>query len=122
MVLTWTSWKPSSSSSRAYIAAAVTDGLVLVAPHRQTSVDVVLVSVDHGAFDHDRLNDRFDRFLLYIGEHPENDPAITLDQAQDRRLFLFERATTACSFQPAPPPGPTFFWTAGGLPLCPTTT
>src|SRR3954452_7530870 len=70
-------------------AAAVTDGLVPVAPHRQTSIDAVLVSVDHRAFDDDFRNDRLDRFLLDIGQHPENDLAITLDQTQDRRLFLF---------------------------------
>src|SRR4051812_666871 len=90
-------------------AAAVTDGLVLVAPHRQTSVNAVLVGVDHRAFDDPGFNDRLDRFLLYIGQHPENNLAITLDQAQDRRLFLLERATAARSFEPSAPPGPTFF-------------
>src|SRR3954451_11378454 len=53
-------------------AAAVTDGLVLIAPHRQTSVNAVLVGVDHRAFDNPGFNDRLDRFLLYIGQHPEN--------------------------------------------------
>src|SRR3954462_2478000 len=103
-------------------AAAVTDGLVLVAPHRQASVNAVLVGVDHRAFDDHGLNDRFDRFLLYIGQHPENDLPIALDQAQDRRLFLLERAAAARSFESPAPPGPTFFWTAAGLPLCPATT
>src|SRR3954468_3344871 len=103
-------------------AAAVTDGLVLVAPHRQASVNAVLVGVDHRAFDDRSLNDRLDRFLLHIGQHAENDLAIALDQAQDRRLFLFKRTTTAGSFQASAPPGPTFFWTAAGLPLCPATT
>src|SRR3954470_4174681 len=90
-------------------AAAVTDGLVLIAPHRQTSVDAVLVGVDHRAADDQGFNDRLDRFLLYIGQHPENDLTIALDQAQDRRLFLLERATAARSLQPSAPPGPTFF-------------
>ena len=54
------------------------------------------------------VNDRLDRFLLHIGQHPENDLAIALDQAQDRRLFLFKRTTTAGSFQASAPPGPTF--------------
>src|SRR3954452_7514489 len=96
-------------------AAAVTDGLVLVAPHRQASVNAVLVGVDHRAFDDHSLNDRLDRFLLHIGQHAENDLAITLDQAQYRRLFLFKRTTTASSSKPSAPPGSTFFWT--GLPL-----
>ena len=48
-------------------APAVTDGLVLIAPHWQTSVDIVLVSVDHRAFGDHGINDRFDRFLLNIG-------------------------------------------------------
>src|SRR3954451_20145788 len=71
-------------------ASAVADGLVLIAPYRQTSVDAVLVGINHRAFDDHSLNDRFDRFLLHIGQHPENDLAITLDQAQYRRLFLFQ--------------------------------
>ena len=103
-------------------AAAVTDGLVLIAPYRQTSVDAVLVGVDHRAFDDDGRNDRLDRFLLHIGQHPKNDLAITLDQTQYRRLFLFQRATAASSSKPSAPPDPTFFWTAVGLPLCPATT
>src|SRR4051794_30946287 len=96
-------------------AAAVTDGLVLVAPHRQASVNAVLVGVDHRAFDDHGLNDRFDRFLLYIGQHPENDLTVTLNQAQDRRPFLFERATTTHSFEPSAPPGPAFFSRAAKL-------
>src|ERR671921_2262954 len=102
--------------------ATVTDGLVSVAPHRQTSIDAVLIGVDHRSFGDSCRNNRLDCTLLYIGQHPENDLAITLDQAQDRWLLLFERATTACSFEPSTPPGPTFFWTAAGLPLCPATT
>src|SRR4051812_29641734 len=96
-------------------AAAVADRFMLVTPHRQTSIDAVLVGVDHRAFDDDCRNDRLDRFLLHIGQHPKNDLAITLDQAQDRRFFLFKRATAASSSKPPAPPGPTFFWT--GLPL-----
>src|SRR3954470_7259020 len=90
-------------------AAAVTDGLVLVAPHRQASVDAVLVGVDHRALRDGCRNDRFDRLLLDVGQHPENNLTITLDQSQDRRLFLFERATAARSFEPSAPSGPTFF-------------
>src|SRR3954467_3020655 len=71
-------------------AAAVTDGLVLIAPHRHASVDTVLVAVDHRALRDGCRNDRFDRLLLDIGQHPENNLPITLDQAQDRRLFLLE--------------------------------
>src|SRR5690348_15862455 len=97
-------------------AAAVADGLVLVAPHRKTSVNAVLVGVDHRAFDDDFLNDRLDRFLLYIGQHPKNDLTIALDQAQDRRFILLERVTAARSFELPAPPGPTFFWTAAGFP------
>src|SRR3954447_6935560 len=103
-------------------AAAVTDGLVLVAPHRQASVNAVLVGIDHRAFDDDFRNDRLDRFLLHIGQHPENNLTVTLDQAKDWRLFLFERTTAARSLQPSTPPSPTFFWTAAALPLCPATT
>src|SRR3954462_14005981 len=95
-------------------AAAVADGLVLIAPHRQTSIDAVLVGVDHRAFDDHSLNDRFDRCLLHIGQHPENDLSIALDQAQDRRLFLF-KCTTA-PFRRRRRPARPFF---GRLPGCP---
>src|SRR3954471_5679752 len=98
-------------------ASAVADGLVLIAPYRQTSVDAVLVGINHRAFDDDGRNDRLDRFLLHIGQHPKNDLAITLDQTQYRRLFLFQRATAASSSKPPAPPGPTFFWT--GCPCAP---
>lgn len=103
-------------------APAVTDSFVLIAPHRQTSVDVVLVSVDHRALGNCGINDRFDRLLLNIGQHPEDHLAVTLDQAQDWRFFLFERATAARSFEPSAPSDTIFFWTAAGLPLCPATT
>ena len=47
-------------------APAVTDGLVLISPHWQTSVNSVLVSIDHRALGDHGINDRFNRFLLNI--------------------------------------------------------
>ena len=91
------------------LTPGMADRFMLVTPHWQTSVDAVLVGVDHRAFDDHSLNDRLDRLLLHIGQHAENDLAIALDQAQDRRLFLLQRATATHSFEPSAPPGPTFF-------------
>src|SRR3954467_11192070 len=64
-------------------AAAVTDGLVLIAPHRQTSVNAVLVGVDHRAFDNPGFNDRLDRFLL--------NPAVTLNRLRLGKSMSYEK-------------------------------
>ena len=45
------------------------------------------------------------RVTLLKGQHAQHHLSATLDQAEDRRLFLFERATAARSFEPSAPPG-----------------
>ena len=98
------------------------DGLVLVAPSFQASVDAVLIGVDEGMFRDCGFDDRLDRGLLHVGQHVQNHLASTLDQAKDRRLVLRQRAASrrACQLATAPEPPP--LATAAGWPLCPATT
>src|SRR6476619_3635978 len=87
----------------------------------QPRIDVVLVGVDEGVPDDGGLDDRLDRLLLDIGQHPQHHLPTTLDQAQDRWLVLFQRAAARRSGQSAPPREAPIFATAAGWPLCPAT-
>ena len=104
------------------LAAAMADGLVPVAPVLQAGVDVLLVGMHQGAFGDAGLDDRSDRRLLDVGQHPDHHLAATLQQAQDRRLLLRQRAASGCSPQPPATPRAPLLATAAGLPLCPATT
>lgn len=107
-------------------AAAMTDRLVTLAPGFQTRVDIVLVGVDQAITRYGRLDDRPDGRLLHIGQHVHDHLAAALDQAEERRLFLFQRAAAGRAFKPTAPSGPPFLVTATGFPtgfpLCPATT
>ena len=48
-------------------AAPMADGLVLVAPSFQASVDAVFIGVDEGIFSDCGFDDRLDRGLLHVG-------------------------------------------------------
>src|SRR3954454_4734600 len=104
------------------LAPGVAHGLVPVAPLLQAPVDVVLVGVHQGAPRDRRLDHRPDRPLPDVGEHTEDDLAPALDQAQDGRLVLGERAAAGSTPQPPPAARPPFFATAAGWPLWPATT
>jgi hypothetical protein len=91
------------------LASAVTNALVLVAPLWQARVDIVLIRQDEGA-GQDRLRDqRLYGFLPYVFQHPYHNLAAALDHAEDRGLFLFERAPPACAFKAVAPPLTAFF-------------
>src|SRR4029453_14579161 len=91
------------------LATPMTNSLVLVAPSLQPSIDVVLVGVDQTARRDRGLDDRLDGLLLDIGQHLQHDLAATLDQAEDRRLVLFQRAAARRAGQaPSPPKAPLF--------------
>src|SRR3954463_8159436 len=74
-------------------AAPVTDRLVLIAPALQASVDTVLVGVDEGTLGNCGRDDRLDRDLLHVGQHVQDHRATALDQAEDGRLVLRQRAS-----------------------------
>src|SRR3954452_9789832 len=104
------------------LAPSVTDRLVPVAPVLQPAVDTVLVGVDEGALRDGRLDHRPDRRLPDVGEHAHDHLAAALQQAQDGRLVLGERAAAGGAPQPPAPAGTPLLATAAGLPLCPATT
>ena len=103
-------------------ALAVADGLVLVAPDRQAIVDVILIRIKLRTFRYDLLDYRFDRLLLDIGQHVENDLSASLDQSEDGRFLLFQSAAARRSLEPPAASLAAFFWVATGSPLCPATT
>jgi len=121
-VLTWTSQEPSPSSSRGILAPGVAHRLVAIAPFFQAGVDVVLVGVDEGAPGDAGLDDRPDGRLPDVGQHPDHHLAAALEQTQDRRLLLLERAAPGRGPQPASSPTAPLLATAAGLPSCPATT
>src|ERR1700728_3302033 len=104
------------------LALAMADGLVVISPLRQAGVDIVFVGMDQRAFGNHGGDDRLDRVLLNIRQHAQDDLSAALDQAQDRRLFLLERAAAPSTLEPPPASFAPFFWTAAGFPLCPATT
>src|SRR3954468_20430189 len=99
------------------LAAGVADRLVAVAPVLQTRVDVVLVGVHQGALGDAPLDDGPDRRLLPVGQHPQDDLAAPLQQAQDRRLVLRQRASSRRAPQATPAPRSPPWATTAGWPL-----
>ncbi len=67
-------------------------------------------------------NQRGDRDLLHVLQHPDHHRPAALDHAEDRGLLLGQRPPPPLPLQPAPSGGPPFFFTASGWPLCPATT
>src|SRR4051812_15081186 len=104
------------------LAPGVAHRLVAVAPVVQPGVDVVLVGVDQRAIDDRGLDHRPDRGLLHVGQHAHDDPAAPLDQAEDRRLVLRQRASAWRSRQPSTASQPPPLATSAGRPLWPATT
>src|SRR5215213_4037891 len=100
----------------------VADRHVPVAPGRQAGVAGVLVGVDAGALGDGGLDDRPDGLLPHIGQHAEDQLPAALDQAEDGRLVLRQRAAARRSRQPAAASRAPLFATAAGWPLCPATT
>src|SRR3954452_22803677 len=104
------------------LAAGVADRLVAVAPLVQAAVDVVLVGVHQRALRDGGLDHRPDRHLPHVGQHPQDDLAAPLQEAEDRRLLLRQRAASRRAPQATPAPRPPLLATAAGWPLWPATT
>src|SRR3954452_991629 len=122
MVLTWTSQKPSPSSVPGILAVGMADCLVRIAPGLQTGIDVILVGVDLAPRSDRGGDGRLDRPLLHIGQHAHDQLATTLDQPEDGRFVLLQRAASRRTRQAAPAPEPPLLATAAGWPLWPATT
>lgn len=104
------------------LAPAVAHGTVVKTPFRQTVVDVVFIGMNLCTRRDEPLDQRTDRDLLDIVQHPHDDGTASLDHAEDRWLFAFQRAAPPRPFQAPPPASPTLFFTASGCPLWPATT
>lgn len=99
----------------------VTDIFMLVAPRSQTAIDVVFIGL-HASTRSDRgLDQRFDRDLLNMCQHPNHHVSTTLDHPEDRWLLGFECAPSALALEPSAPSAPPFFATSSGFPLGPAT-
>ena len=100
----------------------VTHGVVGIAPFGQPTVNVIFIGIDNSSFS-DRSFDQWgDRVLLHVREHRDDNLAATLHHAEDRRFLLLQRSSAPFTLQPTAAPGPLFFLTSSGLPLCPATT
>src|SRR3954451_7362879 len=104
------------------LTAGVADRLVAVAPLFQSAVDIVLVGVHQRALRDGGLDHRPDRHLPHVGQHPQDDLAAPLHEAEDRRLLLRQRAASRRAPQAPPAPRPPPLATAAGWPLWPATT
>src|SRR5262249_48705065 len=103
-------------------ALPMADRLMSISPFFQPVVDVVFVGVDERPRGDRRFDQRADRRLLAVLQHPDHDPAAALEHAEDRRLLLLERPSARSPLQASAAAEPPFFWTASGWPLCPATT
>ncbi len=103
-------------------AMPMADRFVPVTPGRQARVDGIFVGVDEGARGDSGCDDWLDRGLPHVGQHAQDHLAATLDQAEDGRLVLVQRAATRRACQPAAASEPPLLVTAAGCPLCPATT
>src|SRR4051794_824465 len=104
------------------LATPVTDRLVAVAPLVQAAVDAVLVGVHEGALGDAPLDDGPDRRLPHVGQQAHGHVAAALEQAEDRRLVLVERAPAESTPQPSASTGTPPSATAAGSPLWPAAT
>src|SRR5271157_5437164 len=100
----------------------VTHGVVGVAPFGQPTVNIVFIGVDNSSFSNRSFDQRGDRVLLHVWEHRDDNLAATLHHTEDRRFLLLQRSSAPFPLQPTAAPGPPFFLTSSGLPLCPATT
>src|SRR5262245_163320 len=98
------------------------DRPVGVAPLGEPMGDVILVRVDRAPRGDRRLDERADRLLLDVGQHPDDDLSGPLDHPKDRRLLLRQRPPAPLAPQPPASSRSPFFLTASGWPLWPATT
>ena len=85
------------------------DRLVIVAPLDQPAVDVIFIGLYQSPLGYRPLDQRPDRRLVDVGQHPNHDLATSLDHPEDRRLLLGERPPDPLPLQPSSPGGPPFF-------------
>ena len=100
---------------------AMADRSMVKPPLGQAMVNVLLVGIHPRSRRDEPLNQRTDRGLLDVFEHPHDDRPASLDHPEDRGFFILQGAAPARTLQASPPPPAAFFLTASGCPLCPAT-
>ena len=100
---------------------AMTDALMPIAPLLQAAVDSVCIRGDTRPWGHRRVDQRLDRPLWHVGQHPHDDLAPTLDHPEDRGRLRGEGPAATRALEASPPAAPPFFPTASGFPWWPAT-
>jgi len=103
-------------------ASAMTHGTVIKPPFRQPSVDIVFIGMNASARGDEPLDQRANRGVLDVVQHPHHHRPAPLDHPENRRFFFFQGTPAPRALQPAPPTPAAFFFTASGCPLCPAIT
>ena len=83
------------------LASAVANSIMFVAPYGKPLIDIVLISINHGPFGNKLFDDRLDSHLLDVFQHMKNDLSPALDQAEDRRFFFLQSASSRRTLKPA---------------------
>jgi len=91
------------------LAGAVAYRLVIIAPFRQSTVDIILVGQHKRSRQNCLLNQRPDRFLTYVFQHVYDYLAAALNHTEDRGLLLFKRTATWRAFEAVSAPFTVFF-------------
>lgn len=71
-------------------APAMTHSMVVETSFRQPVVNVVFVGVHSGSGRDELRDQRLDRHLLDVLQHPDHDRPAALDHPEDRRFFAFQ--------------------------------
>jgi len=74
----------------------------------------MFIRVNHTAFSTRLLEQRTDRDLLYVLQHPDHDLAGAWEHPEDGRLLLGQRSATTLAFQPTASAGASVVFTASG--------
>ena len=98
-------------------APAVTHGMMIKTPILQRVINRVFIGMNARSGGDKGLDQRADRGLLDILQHPDDHRAAPLDHAENRWFLLLQGAPAPRALQPAPTPPATFFFTASGRPL-----
>src|SRR5688572_8596161 len=99
----------------------VTHAFVIVAPFFQATVDVILICIDKATQSNRGLNQRLDRHLLDVFQHPNDHVAAAFNHAEDRRFLGGEGTSPSDSLESPSSPRAPFFATSSAWPLCPAT-
>lgn len=96
------------------LAPTMVDGLMAETPLRQSAIDRVFVGVDQAAERNASQEQWFDRGLPNIGQQMQDYGAAALNHAENRQLFLLQRAAARHPLQTAAPARAAFFATTAG--------